>query len=277
MIKLIASDFDGTLFPFSMDLGAAPGVSERTVAAISAFRSAGGRFILSTGRMFRAVRPYALSLGLNDEIIAYQGAGIFDIVSGRCLRQVLMEPELAAEFLKTVEGSAFCHAYHGNEFFIERLNPYSEGYSRYTGVPYSVAGMQLSEFVIKNNMPLYKVYCAVSLEARHYLMDLCREKFKGRLLISASKDTNMEAVDIKTSKGEALEWLMARYGLKKEEVMAFGDGLNDLEMLDAAGIGVAVGDADPALKEHADMIAEDCTDDGVAKVIERLIANGMEL
>ena len=95
------------------------------------------------------------------------------------------------------------------------------------------------------------------------------EKFCKTLLVSSGKPYNVEAVSRKASKGRAIEILAKRYGIGLDEVMAFGDNLNDMEMIETAGFGVAVGNAVDALKERADYVAESCDADGVARTIEK--------
>lgn len=273
MIKLIASDFDGTIFPYDMAVDTAGDirVPERTARAVSAFIKQGGKFVLCTGRMFPAIRPYAFELGLTGELIAHQGAGVFDIETGRCLHSVLIPSELAAEYLSVVEQTAVCHVYIGDDYFINKINPYSERYKLYTGVQYRLAGEPLSEYVRERGEAVFKVYASVPAERKPALVAELEERFSGRLLISSSHARNIEAVNIRTSKSKALAELAESYGYDRSEIMAFGDAMNDLDMIVYAGTGVAVGSADPRLKEKADIVCDACADFGVAKVIESLL------
>ena len=88
---------------------------------------------------------------------------------------------------------------------------------------------------------------------------------------SSSEITNLEIMPPETSKGSAVAFLAAREGLDARQVMAIGNGLNDMDMLSAAGLGVAVGNAEQELKEMADVVTASCDEDGVALAIEAIL------
>jgi len=87
------------------------------------------------------------------------------------------------------------------------------------------------------------------------------------LCVSSSVADNVEINQARANKGEALLALAAHLGLKREQTIAFGDGLNDLSMLEQAGIGVAMANACDEAKAIADWIAPSCDEDGVARGI----------
>ncbi len=89
--------------------------------------------------------------------------------------------------------------------------------------------------------------------------------------ISSSEITNLEIMPPETSKGSAVSFLAACEGLDARQVMAIGNGLNDMDMLSAAGLGVAVGNAEQELKEMADVVTASCDEDGVAIAIEAIL------
>jgi Cof subfamily protein (haloacid dehalogenase superfamily) len=182
----------------------------------------------------------------------------------------MIPPDLTAEFLEIAEKKANCQIYDDECYYIARRNRSSSKYAAYTHVEPTVVGMPLSEFSRKENRPFYKVYVSVKGGTKDKLAALCKERFAGRLLISSSQKSNIEAVSALTSKSKALDAVAKRYGIARENILAFGDALNDLDMIKYAGIGVAVADASPELKAAADMVAEKARDDGVAKIIEEL-------
>ena len=101
-----------------------------------------------------------------------------------------------------------------------------------------------------------------------YRNDFSRDKETSAVLVQ-SEPTYLEILPAGVNKGTALERLEMILGIKKEEVICFGDNLNDLEMIRRAGIGVAMGNAGAEVKAAADCIAPDHNDDGVARVLAR--------
>lgn len=112
-----------------------------------------------------------------------------------------------------------------------------------------------------------KVYCSMDSSITEQVRNAAIKEFGDRLLINSSKPYNVEAIDAHASKGKAVEFLANKYGISLSDTMTFGDNLNDLQMIEVAGMGVAVGNAVDTLKNAADYIAENCEDDGVAKTI----------
>lgn len=93
---------------------------------------------------------------------------------------------------------------------------------------------------------------------------------------SSSSSHNLEFGKADCSKGAALTWLCSKLGVELAEVVAFGDGENDKEMLSLAGLGVAMGNGHPACKAAADVVIGTCAEDGVAEFLEKLLEEDME-
>ena len=92
--------------------------------------------------------------------------------------------------------------------------------------------------------------------------------------VTGALDKNIEVNAGGVHKGAALLWLAKRLGISREEVMAFGDGLNDVRMLKEAGVGVAMANSIPAVLNAADMVTSSNDEEGVAKVMEKYVLNG---
>lgn len=262
--KLIASDFDDTLYDHIN------GVSGRTLETIKKYIAKGGRFVIVTGRMFSSIIQQARQLGLKGEIVAYQGALICDIATEKPIKAFPIDGRLAAEYVEFLEKQPVLsvQTYVNDRLTVTKDNLYIKGYAKYCNVDYDEVG-DLAEFLRGSAEGAHKVYCAVSRLNVKKVKRAAEQAFGDRLLINCSQPTNIEAVDISTSKGKALKYLCESYGVDPEEVMAFGDQLNDLTLLSYAGFGVAVGNAADELKEAADYVSDSCADDGVAKTIEK--------
>ena len=111
----------------------------------------------------------------------------------------------------------------------------------------------------------------VHAEATASFLSIPRISYK---LCAIFNYNNIEVNSENVHKGIALLWLAKRLGIKKEEIMAFGDGSNDLKMICDAGIGVAMANGIESVKAAADLIAKSNDEDGVAQIIDQYVLNG---
>jgi hydroxymethylpyrimidine pyrophosphatase-like HAD family hydrolase len=105
-------------------------------------------------------------------------------------------------------------------------------------------------------------------------VDVLTKRFGDRLFIAQSLPTFLEIADPSVGKGSAVAHLAATLGIRPEEIVAVGDGMNDLDMIEMAGCGVAMGNARDGLKQAAKRVTKPYDQDGVACLIEDLIAEG---
>ncbi|HSW35402.1 MAG TPA: HAD-IIB family hydrolase, partial [Candidatus Limnocylindrales bacterium] len=98
-----------------------------------------------------------------------------------------------------------------------------------------------------------------------------KSHFNGEISVLQSRPYFLEITDRHATKGQALHWLAEREGIKPEEIIAFGDGHNDIDMLRYAGLGVAVANAHSEVLEAADFVTLSNMEDGVAEVIEKYV------
>lgn len=261
--KLIASDFDETLFKKSME------ISQFSIDTINEYVKAGGRFVICTGRMYASIIQQARKLGLIGDIICFQGALTANIQTGECLARVPLDYKTAIEYCDFMADKVLnMQVYVGNHVYVDTDNELARNYVRYCNVPLMVVD-SLETLLKTTNEPIYKVFCNVLPQKNAEIRNLAKQRFGDKLLINSSKFDNVEAVNINTSKGNALEKLCQGYGVSALEVMSFGDNLNDMDLIKFAGLGVAVGNAVTELKQEADYISESCDDDGVAKTIHK--------
>ncbi len=259
--RLVMCDLDGTL------LDREGRMSARTQAAIARVRAAGAMVVLATGRMLRSARPHALSLGLDTPIVCYQGAWIHDVASGvDWLHEVMPLETTRAAIAWFREHGLAINCYVQDRLYIERVSPESDLYCRIAGVEASLA--RPLEACLTH--PATKLVAIADSGTIDGLMPLARERFGADLYVTRSIPEFLELANPNISKGRALHELGRRLGIAPADIVAFGDGLNDLEMLREAGWGVAMGQAPQALQEAADEVTTRVEDDGVAVVLERL-------
>ena len=260
--KLIAADVDDTLLDPQLQL------TESVREAVAAVMAAGVKFTLSTGRMFRSAKPYAVSLGLDIPLITYQGALVKNALSGE---EFLFRPlplELAWEIVEHVHTLGYHqNAYIDDVLYMERDTPEGQRYSAIAGVRPELVGDLL--LVLKKAPTKLLTIAEEPLLDR--LMEELKFKYAGRVHISKSKPYFLEFSHPEATKGYALQALAEHYGIKREEVIAIGDSYNDLEMLEYAGLGVMVANARDELKAKADYVTTAPNGAGVTEVIERFV------
>ncbi len=264
--KLIVSDFDGTL------ANSEHTVPERVAAAISEFVESGGIFAVCTGRMMPSIMPRVRSLGLKGLVVACQGTVIAEIESGNYIKFGGLKCEDAAEICAALEECGYnVNAYCGDDMFtsIEEGNEYLERYQEITGITALHADLPVHEYIKAHNLNCQKVASLCFPEDRSKIYSMLKSRFDDKYDIAYSADVLVEVAPAGDNKGSALAFLADYYGVDIKDTVAVGDNLNDLPMIIAAGTGVAVGNAERELKEHADYIAPTNDEDAVAAVIEK--------
>ena len=241
----------------------------RTVAAIGAAREAGIRVLLVTGRMFRSVRPYALAAGITDPVVCYQGAVVADPTTGEFLRHVPMPGPEAREVIGAVEALGYTIlVYVDDELFVSRETPESDAYAGFQHLDVHVVA-DLLAWLPKAPTKLVVVGDPRELDGVEVEM---KDRFGGRLYISKSLPHFLEFASPSVHKGSGLDFAAGRLGFSRGEAVAFGDGENDVELLEWAGFGVAVANAHPKVLAVADYVCPPVDEEGVAQVIEAYLA-----
>ncbi len=267
--KLVLSDYDDTL---TLSDGT---VTPRTLAAIKAYRAAGGIFVLNTGRSYASVKKLLPALygepAPKVPVICYQG-GMTVGENGETLRRVPMNGKDVIRLAYEAERRGIiCQTYSGERMFISRMTDEARNYSSITDCSYEVVG-DLPGFMESYDGEFDKLLMISTPERVTGLKAEFTERndypdFK----FVFSRPTYLEAIPTGSGKDSALKFLSARLGIDIENVAAFGDSNNDTDMLRAAGLGVAVGNAREECKSAADFVCEPNTADGVAKMLESFL------
>jgi Cof subfamily protein (haloacid dehalogenase superfamily) len=225
--------------------------------------------LIVTGRMFQSVRPYVQAAGIDDPVICYQGAVVADPVSGRFLRHEPIPLELAREAIAAVEAEGYpLNCYVDDELYVARHTAASEAYASFQNLEVHAVG-DLLEWLEEPPTKLVAVGDPVELDG---LEEQLVQQFDGRLYISKSLPYFLELASPDVSKASGLAFLAEHLGFSQEQTVAFGDGENDVPLLEWAGYGVAVENADERVLEAADLVCPPVTEEGVAQVIEAYLA-----
>lgn len=261
-IKLFISDLDDSLLRDDQTIG------ERTVRALETLRERGVTIALASGRMYSAMRRYVEQLGVTAPAITLNGAMIVDTVSGQPLSRTFIDEELAREALCECERMRlYVQSYDEQGYFFDKECEFSEYYARVAGVKGKALGRPASECV---SAPMPKIITINTPERTRELLPVLKERFAGRLEVAISKPMYIEMTHPEANKGAALDRLCAQLGIAASEVMACGDGLNDLGMIQRAGLGVVVANAREAVRVHGDVICPSNDEEGIAQLIERM-------
>jgi Cof subfamily protein (haloacid dehalogenase superfamily) len=220
--------------------------------------------VLVTGRMFRSVLPYAREAGIDDPVVCYQGAVVAE-VTGPWLRHVPIPLEVAREAIAALNAEGFgLNCYVNDELYVAEVTPEAKRYADFQGLELHPVG-DLLEWL---DEPPTKLVVIDDPEVLDGLEQRMLERFESRLYISKSLPYFLEFASPDVTKATGLQFLADHLGFTRERTIAFGDGENDIELIDWAGYGVAVENADDRVKQVADFVCPSHRDEGVAQVLE---------
>jgi Cof subfamily protein (haloacid dehalogenase superfamily) len=240
----------------------------RTRSAIRAARDAGIRVVVVTGRMFRSVRPYLDEAELDDPAVCYQGAVVADPVTGEFLLHVPIPLDLAREAIAAVKEEGFgLNCYVDDELYVAEITPEARRYADFQHLELHVVG-PLLEWL---DRPPTKLVVIEDPEVLDGLETRLKERFGDRLYISKSLPYFLELAHPDVTKASGLAFLAERLGFSAAETVAFGDGENDIELLEWAGYAVAVANAHERVLAVADLVCPSVDEEGVAQTIEALL------
>jgi Cof subfamily protein (haloacid dehalogenase superfamily) len=290
--QLLALDLDGTVI--SDDLVIPPAVTR----AIAAARARGIHVTLVTGRTFSATRPFAEQMSISDPLICYQGGLIRDPLSGEIYAHTAMPGDLASEAVELLlAAGVFVIAYVEERLCVAERGPALDTYLRWhpEGAEVVVAS-EVGELIMTRQRllsqglnhitsdlaalvaatpPTKLLFVATPPVVEREMLRLAA-RFDGRLAVMRSHEIFGELTAPGVNKGAALKELAARLGIPREQVIAIGDQENDLPMIVWAGLGLAMGNAVPAVREAADAVIPPVEQFGVAWAIERYLLDGAD-
>ncbi len=265
--RLLAIDLDRTL------LDDKSRISDRNKQAIRDAVKEGVMITVSTGRMFSTAISFVKELELNTDwpMIYYQGAMVKTTGQGRILYHLPLENDLAVIIAAAAEeyGEEIC-AYFDERIYINRENRYSFYYNDSYDVSVEVVG-RLDHFLEQKGWNPTKLTIFNWESEFERIRTALDSRYSGRFTMLKPYPHFLEFTHRGATKGQTLRKLAERLNISREEIISFGDSSNDLDMIQYAGLGVAVANAVPEVLAAADLITAANTEDGVARVIEEYI------
>lgn len=269
-IQIIALDLDGTLLNSDKELSAV------NLAALQRAAAAGIEIVPTTGRFYGGMPQVIRDLPFIRYVITVNGAEVADLRTGEVLYRAELPWRQAVDIMRFLDGYPVIYdCYQGNEAFMTAAQ--KERIDEMTSSPHYRKMLrelrqpvpELKGVLTERKTDVQKVqFFTRHTEVRQQLMEELPLRFS-QLCVSSSLSDNVEINQLHANKGEALRALTRHMGLKREQTLAFGDGLNDLSMLREAGIGVAMSNACAEAKALAQWIAPSCDEDGVAHGINK--------
>jgi Cof subfamily protein (haloacid dehalogenase superfamily) len=176
----------------------------------------------------------------------------------------------------TREKGLFCHFFSKDTIFTERLINISTRYTewnKYLAEEDQVKIRVLENFEDMTEQEKSEIFKAVVVDDDESKLQYVREQILKTGIVSASKSLadNIEIMSKEVSKGNAVSRLAELLCIDKSEIITIGDNENDISMIEYAGLGVAMGNAEQCLKDKADYVTADYMADGVAQVVEKFI------
>ena len=240
-----------------------------TLATLARAQDAGLRVIVVTGRMVQSLRRVLDPAGLHDPVVCYQGAAVV-AADGEWLLHVTIEREVAIEAIAAVEAEGYDpNVYVGDELYVSQITPGSEAYANFQLIPIHEVGdvkAWLSEAPTK-------IVCVGDPDELDQLGERMRARFGDRLWVTKSLPKFLEFATLGVTKGSGMEFLSRRLGFSRERAIAFGDGENDVELIEWAGYGIAVENAHERVKAVADWVCPPASEEGVALVLDALLGS----
>ena len=291
MYKLIAVDLDGTL------LNSYGEVTEYSKKIIKKLIENGIEFIIASGRPIDSIKTIAKEIGSNEYFIAGNGAIIYDIKKNKIIYEKYLSKSKVLEIIKLCEKNSISY------------NVYTDKTILATGLKYNVL-YYYKENLKKEEEKKTNIHIVDNMY--EYVKNLKEDKFLKITICDNNKNVfnailkrikNIDGIDIldvshmsrkiinqgteevpieyyyteislsNVDKWTAMEYLIERLGIKKEEVIAIGDNINDKKMIENAGLGIVMKGSTPEVTKVADDIAIGNNDDGATKILQKYYKN----
>ena len=266
--KLLVTDIDDTLLTTDKR------ITDTVKKALFKAQDMGVTVAIASGRLPIGVRPFAEELRIPERggcYLAFNGGLVLD-AEGNILHSHILDHKYLEQVymaLRPYNVAVLVHT-HDRIFTDNNQNSYAYTEPEALHRPLNLLGDLLTDV----DWDLHKILIAGEPEILKEVEPVLKAQFENELDIFLSAPWFLDVMPKGVNKGEGVRYLAKRLGIPMEAVIACGDSYNDLSMIEAAGLGVAMQNGEEALKEAADYVTErDCDHDGIAEVVERFILN----
>lgn len=262
--KMICLDIDGTL------LNSKHEISKKVKKSINvAANEKNIPVILVSARMPKGITFLQKELEIEQPIICYSGALILDKDNSILSKEIIEVFNLKEIYKLASEHNIHMSLYKDNEWYIEEMDYWAKQESEITNIIPTVTNFkELIEAWEKEGTGPNKILCMAEQDK----IILLKEGTKAiKLNIYPSKPTYLEIMPANASKTSAISVLQKKFNVKQSEIIAMGDNYNDIDMLEYAGIGVAMGNAPEEVKNHGNDVTLTNDEDGVAVALEKYV------
>lgn len=266
--KVLVLDIDGTLTNSQKEITAA------TKQGLWDIMERGHKVILASGRPTPGMRRYEEELELKKYggyLLSFNGGRIVECSTGEVVYQRILPSSVVPELYDFAKKNSCGLISYEADCIISAFEPdeYVELESRINGLEIKVVE-NFKEYV---NFDVNKCLLTAPVERAPELEKALQKKYQDTLSIYRSEPFFIEVMPKNVDKATSLDHMLEAIGLTAEDAICCGDGFNDISMIQYAGVGVAMGNAQPAVKKAADYITATNDEDGLLPVIERFILN----
>lgn len=262
-IKLVATDIDGTILKHNGEF------NNEVINCINLLTEKNVKVVLVTGRMHKSAKKIADELGLQTPIVSYHGALVRDNTPQE---NIIYERYIPDDKAKSIinwckKADVHINLYLNDDLYVEKENEFTKKYAGHQHIPFNVVPFDEIKINKVNKILLIDYNDADKIT---YLSKKLQEDYP-ELFIVKSTDFFCEVCHKEATKGDGVKCLEKFYNISKDEVLTIGDHNNDIELIKAGGIGVAMGNATDELKNVADFVTDTVENDGFVKAMEKFV------
>ena len=267
--KLIAIDIDGTLVKKDQT------ISPRTIEALIRVQKQGVKVTICSGRPAYGIAPHADTLRLAEfggYVISYNGGGICDWATKEEIYAQTLKPEVLPYLCECARKHGFSIlTYVGEHIVAEGNHVENNPYVQFTSMRNKMPIHPVPDFLKEITYPISKCMIVGNPEPLQLLEQEMATHLQGQAEAFRSEPFFLEVVPQGIEKARGLAALLTHLGLQREELMAFGDGFNDIGMIEFAGMGIAMANAQEVVKKAADYVTGSNEADGIADALDKFI------
>ena len=264
--KLLALDIDGTLTNTQKDI--TPATLEKIIEA----QEKGHIVAIASGRPLPGIRKIADTIELDrfgGYVLAFNGGRIVDYSTGEVVYQAVLDNDVVRDIYDyCLKAGCGMVTYDGDRVI---TGTDIDGYMTFEASINHMEIMRIDNFREYIDFPLNKCLLTADPDKAEKIEQELAEKFGDQLNIFRSEPYFVEIMPPNVHKATSLEKLLEVLDMDKKDLVACGDGYNDLTMIEYAGVGVAMANAQDIVKEHADYITLSNDEDGLVPVVDKFI------